>query len=460
MDLVHPDDQAANDAAFQRLVAAGEPFDMEMRYVRRDGGFVTVSTAATPIQDDEGRPTSVIAIVLDITERKQAERALRESEERLRLVMENAREYAILSMDLQRRVTGWNQGAERLLGFSEEEMLGRSADVIFVEEDRKAGMPEREASVARTEGRAADERWHVRKDGSRFWGSGVMMAMRAGGGSEVVGLLKIFRDQTSARAAQEALEISRAELVQALVDNRRARAEAEAASHAKDRFLAILSHELRTPLTPIVLALHALDRSPDMSTASHSTLEVIRRNVNAELHLIDDLLDVTRISSGKLELVSDRTDMHEVVRAAAGVCEADFEAKRQRLELDLSAAAHTVRGDAQRLQQVVWNLLKNASKFTAAGGSIRVESGNAEGLLVLSVSDTGIGIEAHALPVIFDAFAQEGDWVTSEFGGLGLGLAIAKATVEAHRGRLLASSGGRNQGATFTIELPLQVSSA
>jgi two-component system CheB/CheR fusion protein len=460
MDLVHPDDQAANDAAFQRLVAAGEPFDMEMRYVRRDGGFVTVSTAATPIQDDEGRPTSVIAIVLDITERKQAERALRESEERLRLVMENAREYAILSMDLQRRVTGWNQGAERLLGFTEEEMLGRSADIIFVEEDRKAGMPEREASVARTEGRAADERWHVRKDGSRFWGSGVMMAMRAGGGSEVVGLLKIFRDQTSARAAQEALEISRAELVQALVDNRRARAEAEAASHAKDRFLAILSHELRTPLTPIVLALHALDRSPDMSTASHSTLEVIRRNVNAELHLIDDLLDVTRISSGKLELVSDRTDMHEVVRAAASVCEADFEAKRQRLELDLSAAAHTVRGDAQRLQQVVWNLLKNASKFTAAGGSIRVESSNAEGLLVLSVSDTGIGIEAHALPVIFDAFAQEGDWVTSEFGGLGLGLAIAKATVEAHQGRLLASSGGRNQGATFTIELPLEVSSA
>jgi two-component system CheB/CheR fusion protein len=172
--------------------------------------------------------------------------------------------------------------------------------------------------------------------------------------------------------------------------------------------------------------------------------------------LIDDLLDVTRISSGKLEMSRDQTDMHEVVHAAAEVCAGDFKAKRQRLGLSLDAKRHVVPGDAARLQQVVWNLLKNASKFTPQDGEVRVASSNVGDRLVIVVADSGIGIAQDALPTIFDAFAQEGPWVTSEFGGLGLGLAIAKATVEAHQGTLTAASRGRNQGATFTIELPLE----
>jgi two-component system CheB/CheR fusion protein len=171
--------------------------------------------------------------------------------------------------------------------------------------------------------------------------------------------------------------------------------------------------------------------------------------------LIDDLLDVTRISSGKLEMARELTDMHEVVHAAADVCAGDFGAKRQHLVLSLLAARHVVPGDAARLQQVVWNLLKNASKFTPPEGEVRVVTSNIDNRLVAIVADTGIGIAGEALPTIFDAFAQEGPWVTSEFGGLGLGLAIAKATVEAHQGTLTAASAGRNQGATFTIELPL-----
>jgi two-component system CheB/CheR fusion protein len=172
--------------------------------------------------------------------------------------------------------------------------------------------------------------------------------------------------------------------------------------------------------------------------------------------LIDDLLDVTRISSGKLEMSRAQTDMHEVIHAAADVCAGDFSAKRQRVGLALHATRHIVPGDAARLQQVVWNLLKNASKFTPNEGEIRVVTSNVEDRFVLVVADTGIGIANEALPAIFDAFAQEGPWVTSEFGGLGLGLAIAKATVEAHHGTLVAASAGRDQGATFTIELPLE----
>lgn len=376
--------------------------------------------------------------------------------ELFQLLVSHLTDCAMFVVDRHGLVQGWNVGAEHIFGYVESEIIGRSLDRFFTPEDLEAGVPQQEMQDALHTGIGPDDRWHVRKDGSRFWGSGVMMAMREGSSAAAVGLLKIFRDQTGARAGQEALEISRAELVQALVDNRQARAEAEAASHAKDRFLAILSHELRTPLTPIVLALHALERSRDLPPAMLGTIHLIRRNVTAELHLIDDLLDVTRISSGKLELVNDQTDMHQVVRAAAEVCETDFATKRQRLELDLTAVSHRVRGDSPRLQQVVWNLLKNASKFTPAGGAIRIETTNDDWNFMLSVVDTGIGIDPKSLPMIFDAFAQEGDWVTSEFGGLGLGLAIAKATIEAHHGTLSASSEGRNLGASFTLKLPLE----
>ena len=455
IELVHPDDREKDRENFSRLVAIGEPFEMEKRYVRKDGGVVWTNAAVTATRDATGRTAAVVAILVDITERRRADLALRESEERLRLLVESAREFAIVGMDLARNVTNWNAGAERLLGFTEAEILGRPADVIFTAEDRAAGVPEREASVAISEGRAADERWHMRRDGSRFWGSGAMMAMRGDGGA-TIGLLKIFRDQSTVRMAQEALETSRAELVEALVDNRHARAEVEQALEAKDRFLAILSHELRTPMTPVVMALHALERSTDLPPAARGTLDLIRRNVKAELRLIDDLLDVTRISSGKLELSSETTDLHEVVRAAADVCEADFAAKRQRLRVTLGARRHIVRGDPQRLQQVLWNLLKNASKFTPLDGAIHVETSNADSRVLVAVTDTGIGIEADALPTIFDAFQQEGPWVTTEFGGLGLGLAIAKAAVEAHRGTLEVASEGRNRGATFTVALPTE----
>ncbi len=454
-DLVAPEEREHDVEAFHRMVEEGRPFESEKRYLRPDGSTVWVSAAVTVTLDASGRASAVIGIVLDTSQSKLAQRALTESEERLRLVVENAREYAIVSMDLDRRIRSWNIGATELIGYAEGEVLGEPADLIFTPEDREGGAPERESSTAIAEGRAADERWHLRKDGSRFWGSGVMMAMRATATGEPIGLVKIFRDQTFVRAAGEALESSRAELVQALVDNRRARAEAEAGNQAKDRFLAILSHELRTPLTPVVMALHALERNIDLPNSARGTIELIRRNVKAELTLIDDLLDVTRIASGKLEMAREETDMHEVVRAAASVCETDFLAKRQRVGLTLDARRHVVPGDSSRLQQVVWNLLKNAAKFTPSEGEIRVATSNVEGHFVLVIADNGIGIPAEALALIFDAFAQEGQWVTSEFGGLGLGLAIAKATVDAHHGTLTAASSGRGQGATFTITLPV-----
>ncbi|MEP6607729.1 MAG: PAS domain S-box protein [Burkholderiaceae bacterium] len=453
-DITHPDDLAIAEAAFKRLQRDGTAYDLEQRLLCPDGRSVPVSVNVAVVRDRYSHPVAATALVLDLTERNRAQAASRESEERLRLVVENAREYAIFAMDLERRVTSWYSGAQRLLGYSEAEIIGQPGDIIFTPEDRAAGAPEQEARTALATGRASDERWHVRRDGSRFWGSGVMMAMQDGN-KKTIGLIKIFRDQTEAREITEALAQSRVELMQALQDNKIAREELESASRAKDRFLAVLSHELRTPLTPVVMAVQTLMRRADLPAPERDALEMIRRNIKIESHLIDDLLDLTRITRGRLEVVTEPMDLHAAVSGAVEVCASDIHGKIQTLQVSLEATRHQTEGEPNRLQQVVWNLLKNASKFTRRGGEIRLSTRNEENRFVLTVSDSGIGIHPNALPTIFDAFSQGGEWVAREYGGLGLGLAIAKATVEAHGGTIKAASGGPNQGSTFTVELPL-----
>jgi signal transduction histidine kinase/methylmalonyl-CoA mutase cobalamin-binding subunit len=243
-------------------------------------------------------------------------------------------------------------------------------------------------------------------------------------------------------------------------ENARLYREAWAANEAKDQFLATLSHELRTPLTPVLALVASLAEDPRLPAELSGSLAVIRRNVELESRLIDDLLDLTRISRGKLELQCRSTDVRQVVEHALETSAQGLEAKELRLSTDLAARDHHVWGDAPRLTQVFWNLLSNAIKFTPPGGEITVRSGIEPGEggkrdLVVRVADTGIGIEPDVLPRIFGAFEQADRRITRQFGGLGLGLAVSRALVELHGGRLAAASDGRDQGATFEVRLPV-----
>jgi two-component system CheB/CheR fusion protein len=257
----------------------------------------------------------------------------------------------------------------------------------------------------------------------------------------IAGVVLTFVDITERRQKEEELQ--------------RAHQEAETANRTKDQFLATLSHELRTPLTPVLTAAEALLKRQDLPPIVVEGLEMICRNVEMENHFINDLLDITRISRGKLELVCKLIDIHQAIEEAIEISRFDAEAKHQRLRIELKAEQQTVHADFMRTQQVFWNLLKNASKFTPEHGEIRVNSRNEPGWIVVEISDSGMGIDPTALPNIFEAFKQGDTSITSRFGGLGLGLAISKATVDKQGGSITASSPGPGRGATFTVKLPL-----
>jgi signal transduction histidine kinase/response regulator RpfG family c-di-GMP phosphodiesterase len=250
-------------------------------------------------------------------------------------------------------------------------------------------------------------------------------------------------------AHRAALAIDNASLYK---EAQKARAESERANLAKDSFLAMLSHELRTPLTPVLTSVLALEQTDDLSDETRASLQMIRRNVELEARLIDDLLDLTRISKGKVQLSLEEVDAHSLLRNALEICQADIDKKNLSLRTDFAAEKVCLEADPARLQQIFWNLIKNAVKFTPEGGRLEIRTGNDDGQLRVQVSDSGMGIDAETLPKIFNAFEQ-GDRM--QLGGLGLGLAISKALVETHSGRLTAESPGKNQGATFTAMFPV-----
>jgi len=349
-------------------------------------------------------------------------------------------------LDGEARIRLANRAAARVFRCSSADLVGRRLSDLYPPEGQEAA--ERLLLTARTEGRAEDDSWYVRGDGSRF--RACMVLARADGpegGAE--GDLALEIHEVRVRPEVEA------ELRARLRTEESARQRAEEASRARDEFLATLSHELRTPLTAIMGWVHLL-RTGNLDEASRErALETIDRNAHLEAQLTADILDVARIITGKLRLRIQSVDPAEVARAAVETVRQSAESRKVELVMTVDGAPATVAGDPDRLQQAIANLLTNAVKFTPEGGRVELRVAGGPDTVKLEVKDTGAGIPPDLLPHVFERFRQGGSHARSK-GGLGLGLAIVSHIVELHSGHVGARSEGRGHGATFTIELPVQ----
>jgi PAS domain S-box-containing protein len=433
---VHPDDRERTDAMVKRaLDPSGEgTMDIEYRTIGIMDRIQRWVHASGRTFFENGVPMRFVGTVQDITQRKKADDAM----QRLAAIVESS-EDAIISKDLNGVILSWNRGAERIFGYQADEVIGKSI-AILIPSDRQDEEAEILNRIRQGQRMEHYETVRQRKDGARVDVSLTISPLRDKTGL-IIGASKIARDITEGKRTVRELE--------------HARDAAEAANRSKDRFLAVLSHELRTPLTPVLMTVALRERDPNLPQPVKADMRMIRRNVELETKLIDDLLDLSRITSGKLSLRLESVDLNAAVRQVCDICRSQIQEKGIRLYTDLDATAEAISADSSRLQQVLWNVLKNAAKFTPDGGTIHVATSRAsEGRVQVQIRDSGAGIAAEKLPKIFDAFEQGDERVTRRFGGLGLGLAISKALVELHRGSIRVESGGIGAGCRVTIEMP------
>ena len=401
-----------------------------------------VDTRMYPTRD------GIIIFSADITERKRREELaavreakLQESQERLRLATEAA---DIGTFDFFPN-TGELQFSDR-----SRELFGIPPDVKVTYETYLAGVHPDDRhivheTVARVRQPGSSGRFDIEyrtigiSDGRNRWVAERGRAVLDSAG-QVTRFIGTMLDITEKKNAEFLLQ--------------RAKNEAEEANRAKDRFLAMLSHELRTPLTPVLMTIASLRRAPDLNDDLRHDLEILQRNVELEALLIDDLLDLTRIAHGKLELHNDAVDIHGTIERALSISAGDILTRKIQVIRHFNAREHHCWADPARLQQVFWNLIKNSAKFTPEGGRLEISTGNNDAhQIVIEVADTGIGIDPKLMPRIFDAFEQGGAPITSKYGGLGLGLAISKRVVDLHHGTIVARSEGLGRGAIFTVTL-------
>jgi PAS domain S-box-containing protein len=404
--------------------------------VRKDGSQFWANVVITALRDGEGRLLGFSKITRDLTQRREEEERLRQSEERFRLLVDAVQDYAIFMLDAEGIVTSWNSGARRIKGYEASEILGQHFSICFTPDEVNAGRPWNLLAIARDSGRAEDEGWRQRKDGSRFWAKAVITAMYDGAG-RVRGFAKVTQDLTQQRQA-EVLEAN----AQRLQD-----------------FIAVLAHELRNPLAPIRNAATLLKMFRPGQPGYDDLCEAIERQSAQLAHIVDDLLDVSRITRGTLAIKRRPINLADVIARAVETAQPAIDAGAHQLELRVPPEPVRVMGDSLRLAQALTNLLNNAARYTAPGGRIEValeiESGT-PGSARLAVRDNGRGIEPQMLSAIFGMFVQARE-ATGRSGepGLGVGLALARNIVELHHGTIEARSGGLGKGSEFVIQLPL-----
>jgi len=441
-DTTHPEDVEPSRPPYEALFEGGPPFIIEQRYLHPDGAVVWARRSLVSLKDAEGHPVAALAIVQDITESRLAEEELLEREAQLSLVTNHA-PVLLAQLDTQLRYKFVNKPYANRYGHEPNEMVGLPLVSIIGTEAMRRAFPHIQQALAGERVEFELELPYKNPKLGTRWGH-VIYVPEFNLENEVVGFLAVLTDITIRKQVERELE--------------QARDEALAASRAKDEFLARLSHELRTPLNPALLLASEAANNSQLPASIRADFETIRKNVDLEARLIDDLLDITRITRGKLVLDTQPLHIQDILEDAIKTVLSEAKQKNLALDLKLQTPDIVINGDAVRLQQVIWNVLKNAIKFSPAGERIQISTHLNRDIHVIEISDHGIGMAPDEMDKIFHAFAQghhADDPAMHRFGGLGLGLTISRMLMELHSGRIHATSHGRGQGATFYIELPM-----
>ena len=395
-----------------------------------------------PYRTLDNRIDGIVITFVDVTGRRLAELAQREVEERYRLMIANVKDYAIVMLDEQGVILTWNSGAEQIFGEDESVAIGKNYQFLFTAEDRQVAVPREDLTTARETGQTVFERWYQHHEGRRFWAAGTLNALKANSAA-IPGFVLILSDSTNQKRVEEHLQ--------------RAHQESEELNTAKDQFLATVSHELRTPLSAILLWSQMINQGLLEGDEFKEATLAIQHNAESQQRLIEDLLDTSRICSGKLRLNQVEIKPAQVIRGAIESVMPAAAAKGVKIMFDLPADVGVVVADPDRLQQVIWNLLNNAVKFTPVGGDVWIDLTREAEEIVIHVADTGVGIPPAMMARLFDRFFQVESPQSRTQGGLGLGLAITRQLIELHGGAIDVQSRDPEPGTVFTIRLPLPV---
>ncbi len=436
-------DKQASQAVYEKLQKDGYVRYENLPLVSKSGKRAEVEFVSNVYREVDHNV--IQCNIRDISERIRLERALRDHDRRFRTLVEQVKEYAIFMTDTERRATSWNEGVLEVLGFVEEEWIGRDiVPLIFTPEAIQDGIAQKEFDDAKARGRAGDDRWMVKKDGSRFFAYGILTALRDDDG-KLLGFTKIVRDQTERKRLEDHLHRHAEQLAEL---HRR-----------KDEFLAMLGHELRNPLAPIANAVQLLRLQKNEDQLQQKARTIIERQVGQLTRIIDELLEVTRITSRRIQLRYDRLAVSSLVERAVETARSEVDKRRHELTVSLPPDPIWLNADPTRMEQVVVNLLTNAAKYTGEGGSIWLTVLRDGNECVLKVKDTGEGIAPALLPYIFDLFTQAERSLDRSQGGLGIGLALVQRLVEIHGGRVEVRS-TLGEGSEFIVRLPVATASA
>ncbi|MDB6118815.1 MAG: multi-sensor hybrid histidine kinase [Verrucomicrobiaceae bacterium] len=435
LELYHPDCRQEVAGKWQHSVASGTPFECECPLRGADGTYRRFLTRSVPLRDAKGMVTYWFGTSTDITERIEAEAAMRESEERFRH-MADAAPVIIWLAGPDKRFNYFNKAWLDFTGHTLDEELDIDWSDNIHPEDLNRCLETYSNAFKRYQ--TFEMEYRLRHHTGEYrWllDRGTPRMTEDGSFEGYIGAAIDIHDQ---KLASESIRKAN-----------------ESASRAKDEFLAALSHELRTPLSPVLMLAAAMEHSPDLPAQTRADCAMIRKNIELEARLIDDLLDLTRITRGKMVLRFENLDPHPLIEHSLEILRGDLHAKQIQVDASFCTPSPYVCADSVRLQQVFWNILKNAVKFTPSGGRITIRSYSDYRNWRVDISDTGLGITPEEMPQIFNAFSQGKEAAEPRFGGVGLGLAITAHLVHEHRGKIWAESKGRDQGATFHLEIPL-----